>query len=75
MMALFEHRVAPWAGLPQPQRRRMLLLWLTVTMSALSADKIESVLWLALYLALAAGMNDRIGALIAACLTLALLLA
>jgi hypothetical protein len=52
----------------------MQMLWLTMTLSALSVDEIENLLWLALYLALAAGMNDRLGALVAACLTLSLLL-
>ena len=50
------------------------MLWLTMTLSALSADESENLLWLALHLALAAGMNDRLGALIAACLTLGLMM-
>lgn len=50
------------------------MMWLISLLFSLSAEQLLILLCAALYLALAAGMNDRLGALIAACLTLAMLL-
>jgi hypothetical protein len=51
------------------------MLWLISLLLSLSAEDINNLLSAALCLALAAGMNDRLGALIAACLALALVFA
>ena len=50
------------------------MMWLISLLLSLSAEQVLNLLSAALCLALAAGMNDRLGALIAACLTLALML-
>jgi hypothetical protein len=50
------------------------MLWLTSILSSLTAETLLNLMVAALSLALAAGLNDRLGALIAACLVLALML-
>ena len=50
------------------------MMWLISLLLSLSAEQLLNLLSAALCLALAAGMNDRLGALIAAGLTLALML-
>lgn len=48
------------------------MMWLIDVMTALDAAQFENLLWAALYLALAGGMNARLGAGLAAVLALAL---
>ena len=48
------------------------MMWLMEMLAALRAEQIVNLLSAALYLALAAGMNARLGALIAALLALAM---
>jgi hypothetical protein len=46
------------------------MLWLIATFASLSAEQKVNLLWAVLHLALAAGLNARMGALLAACLAL-----
>jgi hypothetical protein len=48
------------------------MMWLLENLMALSADQVVNLLTAALWLALAGGMDSRLGALLAACLALAL---
>ena len=49
------------------------MMWLTAILLSLTAEDILTLLSVVVYFALAAGMNDRLGALIGGCLVLALM--
>lgn len=51
------------------------MTWLITTLALLTAEQQMNLCWLALHLALAAGLSPRFGALIAAGITLVLILA
>jgi hypothetical protein len=61
-------------GGPAATSQRNSMMWLTAILLSLTAKDILTLLSVAVYFALAAGMNDRLGALIAGTLVLAMLL-